>query len=86
MAASMQLPRKEKEYKPRKVQSMDTYRYLFRFHDENVSWMLEYFLGENTETRGDALSNKQKMEVFLQWPRFPNWCRRGYGNPSEYCL
>ena len=57
----MQLPRKQKEYKPRKVQSMDTYRSLFRFHDENVAWMSEYFLGENTETRGDALSNKQRI-------------------------
>ena len=50
----MQFPRKKKEYKPRKVQSMDTYRSLFRFHDENVAWMSEYFLGENTETRSDA--------------------------------
>ena len=61
----MQLPRKQKEYKPRKVQSMDTYRSLFRFHDENVAWMSEYFLGENMETRGGALSNKKRMEVFL---------------------
>ena len=62
----MQLPRKQKVYKPRKVQYMDTYRSLFRFHDENVAWMAEYFLGENTETRGGALTNKQRMEVFLR--------------------
>ena len=60
-------------YKPRKVQSMDTYRSLFRFHDENVAWMLEYFLGENTDIRGGALSNKQRMEVFL---------RRHVGDPG----
>ena len=53
-------------YKPRKVQSMDTYRSLFRFHDEHVAWMSEYFLGENTETRGGALSSKERMEVFLR--------------------
>ena len=40
----MQLPRKQKEYKPRKVQSMDPYRSLLRFHDENVGWMSEYVL------------------------------------------
>ena len=51
------------EYKPRKVQSMDLYFILF--HCENVAWMSEYFLGENTETRGGALSNKQRMDVFL---------------------
>ena len=28
--------------------------------------MSEYFLGENTETKGGALSNKQRMEVFLR--------------------
>ena len=33
---------------------MDTYRFSFRFHDENVAWMSEYFVGENTETGGDA--------------------------------
>ena len=27
--------------------------------------MSEYFLGENTETKGGALSNKQRMGVFL---------------------
>ena len=57
----MQLPRKQKVYKPRKVQYMDTYRSLFRFNDENVAWMAEYFLGENTETRGGSLTNKQRM-------------------------
>ena len=39
IAAFMQLPRKQKEYKPWKVQSMDTYRFLFRFHDGIVAWM-----------------------------------------------
>ena len=46
--------------------SMDTYRSLFRFHDENVAWMSEYFLGENTEPRGGTLSIKQRMEVLLR--------------------
>ena len=44
---------------------MDINRSLFRFHDEHVAWMSEYFLGENTETSG-ALSNKERMEVFLR--------------------
>ena len=52
MAAFMQLPRKQKE--------------LFRFHNENVAWMSEYFLGENTYPRAGALNNKQRMEVFLR--------------------
>ena len=62
----MKLPRKQKVYKPRKVKSMDTFRSLFRFHDENVAWMSEYFLCDNTGTRGGALSNKQRMEVLLR--------------------
>ena len=66
------------------------HRSLFRFHDENVAWMSEYFLGENTETRhGRALNNKQRMEVFLRHvgdPGFQTGVGEGYGNPSEYCL
>ena len=66
MATFMQLPRKQKEYKPRKVQSMDTYtcRSLFRFHDENVSWMWDHFLGENTETRHGTLNKAKDGGVF----------------------
>ena len=45
---------------------MDSCRSLFRFHNENVAWMSEYFLGENTDPRGGALNNKQRMEVFLR--------------------
>ena len=62
----MQLPRKQKVYKPRNVQSMDNYRSLFRLHDENVTWMSEYFLGENTDPRCGAFSNKQRIEVLLR--------------------
>ena len=61
---------------------MDTYRSLFRFHDENAAWMSEYFLGENTETKAGALSNKQRMEVFL-WhvgdPDFPTGVGKDMG-------
>ena len=65
MAEFMQLPiRKQKEYQPRRVASMTTYRSEFRFDEENVVWMSDNFLGEYTETRGGALSTKQKMEVF----------------------
>ena len=44
---------------------MDTYtcRSLLRFHV--VAWMSEHFLGENTETRGGTLRNKQRIEVFV---------------------
>ena len=63
----MQVPnRKQKEYKPRRVHPLDTYRDLFRFKEENVTWMADYFLGESTETRGGALNSKQRMEVFLR--------------------
>ena len=75
----MQLPRKQKEYKPRKVQSIDTYGSLFRFHVENVAWMLEYFLRENTETTGGALSNRQGMEVFLRHVGDPGFQDLGVG-------
>ena len=67
---------------------MDTHRPLFTFHDENVAWMSEYFLGENTETRGGALRNKQSMEVFLRHVGDFGF-QTGVGedgNPSEYCL
>ena len=66
------------------------FKSLFRFHDENVALVSEYFLGENTETRGGALSNNQQIEVFLRHVDDPGFQtgvgEDNYENPSEYCL
>ncbi|XP_013418512.1 putative nuclease HARBI1 [Lingula anatina] len=67
MAAFMQLGPRRKVYQPRRDQASPSYHAEFRFMEENVTWMAEHFLFENSETRGGALSNKQRMEVFLRY-------------------
>lgn len=42
------------------------YRKLYRFSENNVFWLSDYFLGQSEETRGGALSPKQKTEVTLR--------------------
>lgn len=59
--------RKTKRYKERRPGDDENYRQLYRFSRENVEWMASHFLPENHETRGDALTNVQKMQSFLRY-------------------
>lgn len=60
--------RRRKNYKARRDSSIVDYKCLYRFRKENVRWLAQHFLGEETnETRGGALSNEEKMRIFLRY-------------------
>lgn len=65
--------RKRKLYRPRREICDDNYHKLFRFTRENVKFLADEFLEENFETRGGALDNVQKMEIFLRYMADPGY-------------
>lgn len=65
--------RKQKHYRERVECDVDTYKELYRFTENNVEWLADHFLGEYTETRGKALSSKQRMMVFLRFLADPGY-------------
>jgi nuclease HARBI1 len=77
--------RSAKNYRARQDSSMlnsDQYHLLYRFSQENVQWIANYFLGNGTETRGGALTPLQKMEVTLRYfanPGFQSGVAREIG-------
>lgn len=66
MAAFLRF-RNRKNYRDRVNCDGERYKELYRFSEENVEWMADHFLGEYDETRGKALSSKQKMKIFLRF-------------------
>lgn len=72
MAAFMQI-RAAKNYRDRVITHHGDYHELFRFTEENVDWLSDYFLGQSDETRGGALTSKQKMEIFLRMLSDPGY-------------
>ena len=67
MAEFIAVLRRRKVYKVRRDSFGCDYKSLYRFKKENVEWIAEHFLGESNETRGGALSNIQKMRIFLRY-------------------
>ena len=65
--------RARKVYKERRTPRERDFRTLFRFDEINVQWLADYFIGENLETRGGALSPVQKMKVFLRYMADPGF-------------
>lgn len=65
--------RHRKLYKARLNPQPKDYKSLYRFSDENVTWVSEHFLGVNLENRGGALTTKQKMQVFLRYMADPGY-------------
>jgi hypothetical protein len=65
--------RKSKEYKQRRVTENLDYRKLYRFDEVNVEWISDHFLGPSEETRGGALTSKQKMQIFLRYMADPGF-------------
>ncbi|XP_030762186.1 putative nuclease HARBI1 [Sitophilus oryzae] len=57
--------RAQKQYKVQREVNWRDFKSLYKFQEENVNWMATYFLGENLERRGGALSSNHKMKVFL---------------------
>ena len=74
MMAELVHIRKKKSYQTRRETVSHDYKKLYRFTEENVEWMAEYFLGQYTETtRGGALSNKEKMRTYLRYVADPGF-------------
>lgn len=65
--AAFLLFRKEKNYRDRVVCETDRYKELYRFTENSVEWMADYFLEEYSETRGKALTPKQRMMILLRF-------------------
>ncbi|XP_046685727.1 putative nuclease HARBI1 [Homalodisca vitripennis] len=59
--------RARKIYKVRRESREDDYRSLYRFSRESVLWLTDHFLGEDEERRGGALTNVNRMKVFLRY-------------------
>lgn len=51
----------------------EDYHKFYRFSEENVLWLAEYFLGNTVETRGGGLTSKQKMQIFLRYVSDPGF-------------
>lgn len=51
------------------------YKRLFRFDEDNVHWIVQNVLLDNNdvETRGGALSTKQRLEAFLRYVADPGF-------------
>lgn len=62
-----------KIYKPRREVRDEDYRKLFRFTRESVDYLADFFLPPSNETRGGALSNIKKMEIFLRYLSDPGF-------------
>lgn len=65
--------RAEKCYKKRVETLSGDYRKLFRFNEENVHWLANYFFGEQYEKLGCALIPAQKIKVFLRYISDPGY-------------
>ena len=70
-------PHSTRTFKTRRQPQTDFYyKTQFRFEEPSVDWMARHFLGPDSgETRGGALTNKQKMEICLRYfsdPGFQN--------------
>lgn len=63
----------EKRYKTRVSPFTDDFKALYRFHEDNLQWIANHFLGENSETRGGALSSEHRMKIFLRYVADPGF-------------
>ena len=73
MAAFMEI-RTTKIYNVRRSGFVHDYKSLFRFNEENVMWIVENVLQvHESETRGGALSTKQRLEAFLRYVADPGF-------------
>nr|XP_029712223.1 putative nuclease HARBI1 [Aedes albopictus] len=64
--------RKEKTFLDRRGDG-DNFKSLYRYTRENVQWITDYFLHDQEDTRGGALSNVQKMKTFLRYVGDPGF-------------
>lgn len=48
---------------------------LFRFEEDNVEWLANYFLVQEGQSRDDGLSNSHKIKICLRYLRDPGFQR-----------
>ncbi|CAH1985524.1 unnamed protein product [Acanthoscelides obtectus] len=73
MAEFMPTYQPTKVFKDRRELKEVDYRALYRFSKVNVEWISNHFLGETEEYRGGALSNIERMRVFLRYVGDPGF-------------
>ena len=72
MAFLFARPRHPRVFKERHTPTESYYRTQYRFNEPTVQWIADVFLGPgSSETMGGALTNKQKMELFLRYVADP---------------
>lgn len=64
---NLNVNRTVKIYKSRRNAIESNFKNLYRFDSENVDFLVREFLPEYTETRGGAITNKQKVKSFLRY-------------------
>jgi hypothetical protein len=64
---NLNIPLARKIYKIRRETDMRNCKALYRFNSENVDWLADHFLPKRHETRCGALSNKNRMRIFLRY-------------------
>nr|CAH7749617.1 unnamed protein product [Callosobruchus chinensis] len=72
-------------YKERQNPRESDFRTIFRFEEINVQCLADYFIGENLETRGGALSPVHKMNFFLRCMADPGF-QSGIGEELGYTI
>ncbi|CAH1958436.1 unnamed protein product [Acanthoscelides obtectus] len=73
MAKFMPIYQPTQVFKDRKESREVDYRALYRFSKVNIEWISNHFLGEIEEYRGGALSNIERMRVFLRYVGDPGF-------------
>ncbi|KAJ8944099.1 hypothetical protein NQ314_009555 [Rhamnusium bicolor] len=72
-APRLELSQRDKELellflKPRRFRRIDNYcKQLLRFENDSIDFLASQFLPENIDTRGGAISSRQKMEILLRY-------------------
>lgn len=73
MVQLLNLRREKQVYKYRTTADSRDYKTLYRFSEANVEWLSQYFLGESEQRRGDALTPKQRIQIFLRYMADPGF-------------
>lgn len=69
---TLNVVRKRKVYNERRSASCNTYKALHRFDQDNVQWLSSRIFN-TSETRGGAVSSKQKVEITLRYLANPGF-------------
>jgi hypothetical protein len=67
ISVNVEYVRVRKVYKERRAVRDRDCKVFYQFQPENVLWLSRHFLDHNEETRGNALTNEQKMKIFLYY-------------------